>query len=150
LENVEPRFPEVAGAMRVGIRAFLTVTTAALLLPGCGDSTGPIFTHLGEYNLVTINGEELPVVIFQGQSGTTEMVAATIELREGESCHATQTHRLTFQGQSRIDADEEGCTYELDEGTIVIRWDRGGSDTGSLAPSRITLATLGIVMVFER
>jgi hypothetical protein len=136
--------------MRVGIRTFLAVCTGALLLSGCGDSTGPIVTHVGEYSLVSINGQELPVVVFQGQSGTTEMVAATIELHEGDSCHATQTRRFTFQGQSQIEADEEGCTYELDEGTIVIRWDRGGSDTGSLGPSRITLATLGIVMVFER
>jgi hypothetical protein len=136
--------------MRVGIRTFLAASTGALLLTGCGDSTGPIFTHLGEYNLVTINGEELPVVIFQGQSGTTEMVAATLELREGEICHATQTRRFAFQGQSHLEVDEEGCTYELDQGTIRIMWDRGGSDTGSLDPSRITLATLGIVMVFER
>jgi hypothetical protein len=123
---------------------------AGVSLMGCGKVTAPEFSPLGEYLLVSVNDASLPVLISQGPSGRSELVAASIELMVDDVCWATQTLRHTFQDQVTTNQTSEGCVYEVSDSQIRIEWDEGGADTGTLQGNRLTLSTLGVAMVFER
>lgn len=137
--------------MKPRTRPILAAAAACLLLlSACGDSTSPEFTPVGRYVLLTVDGQPVPVVTIQSQSGTIELFAGAMELEEGDSCVGHRTLRETFLGQVTFVEDTEACIYRLDGPDLTVEWEMGGTDTGILEGDRLTLITLGIHLVFER
>jgi len=63
----------------------------------------------GEYDLQTMDGEQLPVPFFDGQ-----LTAVELHLLEDETCVATI---FTSGGDSEVD---DACTWTVEDGTLAL------------------------------
>ena len=122
----------------------------AFALGACGDSTEPKDTHVGTYQLQSIEGETLPVVLFEILDFRTEAVSGTLRLNSDETWDLTVNTRFTIEGVVTTEPISESGTYTLN-GTTLTLTGGPGSVSGSLIGDTLTITDEeGLVWVFVK
>ena len=131
---------------RLALAAFACVTMPAL--GGCGDDPDTPLTReavVGRWTLRRIDGVALPVTV-SAAAERTDLVAGTLELREGGGCSDVQTLRVTPPPGATFGAVIESlldtpCRWGLADGRLVLTYPLSPSQGAPASTER--LATLG-------
>ncbi|HJU72752.1 MAG TPA: hypothetical protein VJ717_03330 [Gemmatimonadaceae bacterium] len=139
---------------RFARQSMLALTLA--LLAGCGDddSTGPDEGIAGVYTLLTINGQQLPVVVQQQGSDRAEITQGSVTINENGTFTDVTQVRFTISGQVSNDTETASGTWTRTGSTLqfsptspsgstpyTMTWD--GDD-------RLTQVFQGFTLVYER
>lgn len=105
--------PRIRNTLRAGV--------LALALLGCRDATGPSFDDLaGEYILMTIDGDPLPVIVDQIDDDIAEVTGGLLTLDGSGSFTDATTLRFTISGEVTTSIETaEGSWSVASNGTTV-------------------------------
>lgn len=119
------------------------ITAAA----ACSESTPPQQALTGRYELLSVNGASLPIVVFSGLDGSTlTLIEGAIEFRS----RGRLVDVRTFQSQSpaggtgQPQADSSAFTYDLAGDTLLVRHPQlfeadSYVDTGTVTGQMLTI-----------
>ena len=140
------------------MRRFVASVLLVMLAACGGDSTGPNGDLTGSYTLRTVNGANVPAVLYQDSQEKDELTGGNINLNADKTWSGTLSTRvtdLTSGGVGTFSAPAGG-TYSSSGGTITLTEAGGASQlTGSVSAGTLTIsADLGlgaaITLVFKR
>ncbi len=101
----------------------LLAILVAFLLPlaACRDSTGPAGID-GEYTLIAINTQALPVTVFASNAGRIDITGSTLELRSDLSFTETINYRVIPAAPEAAydDVMIQNGTYEVKGRTVTF------------------------------
>ena len=132
-----------------------TIAATVIAVAGCGggDSTGPVATIAGTYDLKTVNSAALPFVALDDASGKFEILADTYNLSEdGTYTNPTQL-RITYPGSApSVEVLTSTGTYTRSGSSITLTSSDDPTDkiTGTIASGTMTLTSPGFVLVYQR
>ena len=135
--------------------AFIPALALSLLaFAGCDDeTTGPGDSVVGTYVLVSVNGDPLPAVVFEGGGVTSEALEGTLTLRADGTFSASTITRNTVNGSSSTDTESSSGAYTVSGATITFV-DSTGTTIAIRSGDTITVTFqengLDIVLVFEK
>jgi hypothetical protein len=123
----------------------LLAILVAFLLPlaACRDSTGPTGID-GEYTLVAINTQALPVTVFASNAGRIDVTGSTLVLRPDLTYTETINYRIVPTAeQPRDNAAIENGSYRVVGNTVTFTQltddgRRGFSYTGTVEGNSLT------------
>ena len=130
-----------------------------VMLAACGgDSTGPNGDVTGNYTLRTVNGANVPAVVFQDSQEKDELTGGSINLNSDKTWSGTLSARVTdlASGVFQTFSAPAGGTFSSSGGTITLTDATDGSQlTGSVGGGTLTISGdigLGtpITLVFKR
>ena len=130
-----------------------------VMLAACGgDSTGPKADVTGNYTLRTVNGANIPAVVFQDSQEKDELTSGNINLNADKTWSGTLSARVTdlTSGASATFNSPAGGTYTASSGTLTLTDASDGSQlTGSVGNGTLTISgdiDVGavITLVFQR
>ena len=76
---------------------------------------------IGEYVLVSVNGEPLPATIYDDGTGTQEIAGGSVTLTaEGMAQFATQRQRRVW-GRTIVEVDSAAGAYSASDNAVVVR-----------------------------
>jgi hypothetical protein len=125
------------------MRTLLLILVALILpLAACRDSTGPTGID-GEYTLVTINTQALPVTIFGSNAGRIDITGSTLVLRSDLTYTETINRHLVLADTAYSDIVIEKGSYEVRRNAVTFTplADDGGqglSYTGTVEGNTLT------------
>lgn len=129
------------------MRQYVTRAIAGLLVAftaACSDSTGPEASVTGTYTLRSINGANVPVVVYQEGTYREEVQSGSITINSNNTFSATHTIRFV-DGTDSMTATQtctgtysrNGSSMTLDE---AVTADCGGIYNATMVGSSITVA----------
>lgn len=123
-----------------------------LVLAACGgDSTGPAFTALdGTFELQTVAGDSLPVILVQIEQDKQELTAASIDFAPDGTLAFTATTRETVRGAVRFETGTDIGTYSGTAEALTLRFEGGTNATGSVEGDTFTMTLNGIDFLFRK
>jgi len=128
------------------------LVSAALACGGDDSITVPTNASVaGTWTLQSVNGSPLPFVIVQSGSNKSELTADVLTV--GSSGNFTQltTIRNTLNGQVTTQSTPDAGTYTLNGTAATFRFNSDGSTgTGAINGNTLTVADVGLVMVYQR
>lgn len=134
-------------------RFILPVLLLLPMLTACEeDAAGPDTSHVGVYQLQTVNGEEVPVS-FEEDGGIFTIVEATATLNENETFTMTAELEITAGAVTVTDTDVFAGTYTRAGNTLTFDHDREDEGFNTATISGDVLTTTGgggEVLVFEK
>ena len=103
------------------IRTTLRAGVLALALLGCRDATGPSLDELvGEYILMTIDGDPLPVIVDQIEDDIAEVTAGLLTLDDNQNFTDATSLRFTISGEVTTSIETATGTWSVaSNGTTV-------------------------------
>jgi hypothetical protein len=110
---------------------------AGLMLLGCGDSTSPVETLDGTYDLKTVNGANLPYTTFENASEKDELLGDVITASNGSYTQVT-ANRVTISGQTHNGISPNSGTY-LINGTAITFNSQGSPSSGTVSGNTFTV-----------
>ena len=142
--------------MRRSSSIFLVVAAATFLIAGCGDSNAPDTSHVGRYELVSIDGDPVPVAVVDVPGYTLEVTGGSLTLNANNSFVESVTAIETTDGvPSPLDAI--ACTghYTRHGSTLSMTTPETDSCaaqtvTGTLSGSTLTVDYDGTTVVYSR
>jgi hypothetical protein len=120
----------------------LIVLVGALVASACTDSSGPIATLDGTYDLKTVNGAALPFTTFQNATQKDEILGDVIMASDGSFSQFT-ANRVTINGQVDDGMSPNSGSYAIDGSTVTFTHLSGGTWTGTISGDTLTLAFTG-------
>jgi hypothetical protein len=99
--------------------------------PGGGGTTPPPTSPVGNYNMSTANGKNLPVALYSDVNYTYEVTTGTIGLTSDGKYSLVTTYRQTIPGNVETFVDSTGGTWVL-SGTTVNLTDGSDGTTGAI------------------
>lgn len=88
-----------------------------------GEATGPVETSIaGVYNLISVDGNPMPYLIFEDATGKSECTGGSLTLTNG-----TGVNRGTFVTRVQLRFEDATGTVHNNERIIDGAWDRDGS-----------------------
>jgi len=138
-----------------GVIRFSMIAVAASAIAACGGgSDGPTpptpVPVVGTWNLQTVNGSPLPHLSAGSGNNKTELTAEVLTVSSGGSFTATQTYRITENGDSITEPSTFAGTYVLNGSAATFTYNVGGSRTGTVSGTTLTLARAGISYAFKK
>jgi hypothetical protein len=116
---------------------------------GCKESTAPPREIAGIYELQTVDGSPLPVVLFDDAEGTEEMLSGHVDLFSNGTFSDITTIRTTVGGSTtEEDVAAEG-TYRL-RGSTVTFDSPSGDYTMELDGTTLTQDWNGFILVYQK
>jgi hypothetical protein len=116
------------------------------------DSTGPDDISVeGTWTLQSVNGSNLPYVLAQAGADKVEVTADVLTVGSGGAFTELTTVRVTSGGTVTTQSLPDAGTYTVN-GTAVtfVFQSDGSSGTGTLNGDRLTVATGGLSLVYEK
>lgn len=137
------------------IRNTLRAGVLALALMSCRDATGPDFDALvGEYILMTIDGDPLPVIVDQIDNDIAEVTAGLLTIEAGGGFTDATTLRFTISGEVTTSVEAAAGNWTVaSNGTTVNFNPNDGSGAYSMTwngADRLTQIFEGFTLVYER
>lgn len=122
------------------------------MLAGCGDtSTGPNESVAGSYSLRTINGLELPFVIFEEPGYKEEFLDETITIQDNGTFQQQGRFRYTTDGVVSIESYTDAGTYSRTGTSVTFRFTSDGSSaTATVDNGSLIVALEGVSLVYRR
>jgi hypothetical protein len=126
----------------MGMRRLISIVMlGALVACGGGDkATGPGESMSGDFTLRTLNGSNLPGLLFQDATGKLEVIAGNLNFNTDRTWSGAVTVRFTSigGGASTQTAPRNG-TYQLNGSAIVVRDNTNGSNyNGTISGNTLT------------
>jgi hypothetical protein len=136
-------------------RLILALGTLALL--ACGDSTGPVQSLNGTYDLQTVNGGPLPFTVFNDGFTREDLLADAITVSGGSSTSGSFSEVTTLQDTNLQNGQSDPPFTQSDFGTYLINgtavtltFSDGSTDSGTISGSTVTVVATGISLVFKQ
>jgi hypothetical protein len=122
------------------MRRTMSVLVLAFLLPlaACGDGpTAVPVDVVGTWELRTINGMPLPVILASSGEDTAEVLDGSIILQADGRFEDSVTLRFTIDGEVTTDVDVIEGTYTQQGGALVLTSDEGGSFSATVTDGEL-------------
>jgi hypothetical protein len=134
--------------------ALVLAMAVPLAVAGCGDSTGPGGSIAGTYELRSINGDPVPVLLEPGPP-QEEITGGFVRLNANGTFSARHTLRITSGGSSTTLTEDINGTYSRSDNDITLTFeDPDGSGTANidafLDGDRLTVDDGLDIWVYER
>jgi hypothetical protein len=108
-----------------------------LVLFGCSDSSAPVATLEGTYDLKTVNGANLPYTTFETATQKDEVLGDVITASNG-SFEQFTSNRVTINGRITNGTSPNSGTYVID-GTTVTFLSPGTPWSGTISGNTFTI-----------
>ena len=137
------------------IRNTLRAGVLALALVSCRDSTGPNFDALvGEYILMTIDGDPLPVIVDQVDNDIAEVTGGLLIIEEDGGFTDATSLRFTVSGEVTTSTETASGNWTVASNGATVNFnpnDNSGAYTMTWnGEDRLTQVFQGFVLVYER
>ena len=132
-------------------RTLLALATFALL--GCGgDSTGPVASAEGTWQLQTINGSPLPftVIFIASPLYRLEILSDTFVAHGDGTYDETVTTRETDGSTVTTTEEHDNGTWTQNNASLTITSSDGTVSTAAISGNTITANVEGAVLVYRR
>jgi hypothetical protein len=132
-------------------KLILLLAFPILILSGCAESVGPgDQPHVGSYQLLTVNGEGLPTVVYQDATITFELAGGTFVLNADRTFSSTLTWTIV-EGESTVtEVDTMTGVYTIFAGELTFQAQGGNVFGAFIQGNTLTLVDDFTVAVFER
>src|SRR6478672_3680425 len=133
-------------------RLILALGTLSLL--ACGDSTGPVQSLNGTYDLQTVNGASLPVTVSNDGFTREDILADAITTSGGSSTSGSFTEATTLRdtdlqtGGSNTFQENDFGTYVINGTAVTFTFSGGSTANGTISGSTFTVVVTGFSLVF--
>jgi hypothetical protein len=132
----------------------LLLAFASLAVVGCGgDSTGPVASVAGTWNLQTVNGNPLPytaIFIAGPPVYRLELVSDVFVAAENGTYTEAFTSRETDGTTVTNTTENDTGTWSPNNANLTITASDGTASTASISGNTITLNQDGLVAVYHR
>lgn len=137
------------------MRALAKVAAIGLLgvvVAACGDGNGINEPQeiAGTYALQSVNGEALPVVLFEGSGYRLEVTAATYVLASGGTFTNGATFRETEGGVATTSTETLTGQYTVSGSAVTFTDSDGDVIAGTISGNSLTFSEDGMTAVFVR
>lgn len=106
--------------MRRNITRLITLA-AVTLIAACSDSTGPNADVTGSYDLVTLNGSGLPIVVSFDPTSTLRITGGNVTLNSNNTFTSSGSYQETFaNGQTTTGTEACDGTYTRNGNSITF------------------------------
>jgi hypothetical protein len=129
------------------------VVLLVFLVPACGDGSGPAGESFsGTYDLVSVDGRGLPVVLAAGLSGPSRVLTGGSLVVRGRGRVLDVRHfQLGAGSAAPRESDSTTYAYSLDGGRLLVQRPRiqaatSHVDTGTVSGNVVTLGVRFIVV----
>lgn len=134
------------------MRHVLALALIAFLAACGGDSsTGPDTSHLGNYTLRTVQGNNVPATIYQAGNDKIELINGFVNINADNSYTAALNYRITESGQVSTYQENSQGTY-VRNGNAISFTERtdGSTSTGTLTGSQLSITLDGVALVYSK
>lgn len=133
----------------------LFVSLTALALAGCIESVAPSDADVvGTWNLQSINGDDLPVIIEENADERVEMTADDLIIEADGRLSGSTTYRIVPTGGAPFNETfHQTGTWRRDGDALQLTINEDGlttTATAAIGDDRLTFAGDGIVLVYVR
>ena len=135
--------------MRRLVAVLIVAGIAAGGMWACGDSTDPD-SIAGTYNLQTVDGESLPIILGGGGDNMVELASAFERLNDDGTFLESSTFRLTEDGDVSTDVETSDGSWTQSGTAITFTYTGGGTFTGSISGNTLTTTQQGFTLVFRK
>lgn len=135
-------------------RLILALGTLALL--ACGDSTGPVQSLNGTYDLQTVNGASLPVTVSNDGFTREDLLADAITVSGGSSTSGSFSEVSTLRdtdlqtGGSNTFPDSHFGTYFINGTAVTFTFSDGTMANGTISGGTLTVVDTGLSLVYTQ
>jgi len=99
----------------------LVAIAAVTLFAACSDSSGPNADVTGSYDLITLNGSGLPVVVTFDQFSTFRITGGNVTLNSNNTFSSSGSYQQTFaNGQTTTGTETCDGTYTRNGNSITF------------------------------
>ncbi len=127
----------------------MLATVAVMSACGGGGATGP-GTELGTYQLVSVDGESVPVILKQGEAVTVALVSGSLRLFAGGAMDRERTVNTTLRGEANVLTQTDHGRYTIMGTQLVILLDDGTREVGSVEGADLSLLSDGHELGYRR
>jgi hypothetical protein len=128
---------------------WMIAVAATVSACGGGDTTG-VEAQLGTYQLVSVDGANVPALLNQGESVTVALVSGSLTLKSGGVMVREQTVTTTIFGESDIRSRTDQGTFTLNGSELSVTLDDGTQEAGSLKGFELLLSSDGRELSYAR
>ena len=139
--------------MAPSLRNTLRAGVIALALAACSDSTGPDTDDLvGSYDLITIDGASLPVIVDQVGEDKAEVTMGTVTLDEDGTFGDVTELRITEGGVVTTEVQATQGTWTISGSTVTFVPNDGSGNYTMTWDGQLRLTQLfqGFTLVYEK
>ena len=128
----------------------VVLAVAVLISFACGDdATAP--SHAGTYTLVSINGQETPILLEESETGRIELTRGEIVLRDDNTFDDLLEFTETVDGETTSEPLLATGTWELRGRSLTMTYDEGGGVIdGELENGRITQQVGSLRFIYQK
>jgi hypothetical protein len=116
----------------------LIVLVGALVASACTDSSGPIATLDGTYDLKTVNGAAPPFTVFENATQKDEILGDVIMASDGSFSRFT-ANRVTINGHVDNGMSPNSGSYAIEGTTVTFTSLSGLTWTGTISGDTLTM-----------
>lgn len=133
-------------------RFALACAAVTLLACGGGDSTGPVASAEGTWNLQTVGGTALPYTYFYDASTShrLEVLSDVFVMSAGGTYIETFTTRETLGTQVTTSTDSDAGTWSQSGKAVTVTFSDGSHLTAAINEDQITMSTAAGVLLYAR
>ena len=137
-------------------RTIVALAAATIAFAACSDSNAPDMSHVGLYEMVSVDGDPLPVTVYDLPNDMLQVTEGSLTLKANNSFVESVTLVQTIDG---VVGPGEPLTcaghYTRRGNTVTMTSPEtdscaGGSVTGTLSGSTLTVDYDGTTVVFSR
>ena len=135
------------------LRNTLRAGVLAVALAACSDSTGPDTDDLvGSYDLITIDGASLPVIVDQIGDDKAEITMGTVTLDEDGTFGDATEIRITEGGVVTTEVQSTQGTWTVSGSTVTFMPNDGSGNYTMTWNGQLRLTQLfqGFTLVYEK
>ena len=139
--------------MPLFLRNTLRAGVIAVALAACSDSTGPDTDDLaGSYDLITIDGASLPVIVDQIGEDKAEITMGTVTLDEDGTFGDATELRITEGGVVSTEVQSTQGSWTVSGSTVTFVPNDGTANYSMTwnGQNRLTQIFQGFTLVYER
>lgn len=125
---------------------------ALVLVTACGgDSTSPVISVAGTWNLQTINGATLPFVVQQSGANKAEITADVLTVTSTGSFTQLTSTRTTVNGVATNGSAADAGSYTTNGNTATFHFNSDGSSgTAVFDEHTLTTVVVGTSFIYKR
>ncbi|MDA1028496.1 MAG: hypothetical protein O3B41_05525 [Bacteroidetes bacterium] len=124
----------------------------ALGILGC-DSSGDSNSepdYSGNYILKSVDGESVPVVVFQIGSDKVEVTGGSYRLNSDKTISQSLTFKVTESGVVTTETASRAGTYSNNNSAFLFTYSDNTTDSGSISGDNLTIISDGVSFVFKK
>ncbi len=103
------------------------------------------------YNLISVDADPLPAIVDSGSDWYEEVMSGRVDLYTDGKFETMFTWRRTSESTGvTTESETEGGTYTIVGNSITATYTGGGSISGTISGSQLTVMDDGVAFVFQK